>query len=190
MNSKAELRKRFKELRQQLNPQEIENLSQNIFSHLLLFLDKHPELQIIHLFLPIKKLKEVDTLFLLPELHKRKIQVLTSSLSNDGVMQTVLLKENHVLHEDNWGIPVPNPLIDFGSNRIDLVLVPLLVWDKAGNRIGYGKGHYDRFLQDLPEGTLKIGLSFFDPVIEPLEMESHDVALDKIIYPEGIWEVS
>ena len=68
----------------------------------------------------------------------------------------------------------------------DLVIVPLLAFDKKGYRVGYGKGFYDRFLQNSK--TLKIGLSFFAPTEEIIDVHLNDVRLDKCITPAGIIE--
>jgi 5-formyltetrahydrofolate cyclo-ligase len=55
------------------------------------------------------------------------------------------------LAKNSWGIPEPSPsdgrLDCFQANGLDLILMPGLAFDTNGNRIGYGKGYYDRFLQ-------------------------------------------
>jgi 5-formyltetrahydrofolate cyclo-ligase len=71
--------------------------------------------------------------------------------------------------------------------QIDLVLVPMLAFDKSGNRIGYGKGFYDRFLGKCLPDTQKIGLSYFDPV-DKIEVESTDIAMNAVVTPESVWE--
>jgi 5-formyltetrahydrofolate cyclo-ligase len=65
---------------------------------------------------------------------------------------------------------------------IDLVIVPGVAFDKAGNRLGRGKGYYDRFLRKLPATTPTIGLAFDFQVIESLPfVSSSDVAVKKVI---------
>jgi 5-formyltetrahydrofolate cyclo-ligase len=55
------------------------------------------------------------------------------------------------LSKNSWGIPEPSiadkRLDSFEANGLDVVLMPGLAFDRNGNRIGYGKGYYDRFLQ-------------------------------------------
>ena len=66
----------------------------------------------------------------------------------------------------------------------DMVLVPLLAFDKKGYRVGYGKGFYDRFLQNIE--TQKIGLSLFEVIDEINDVHLNDIRLDKCITPNGI----
>lgn len=62
----------------------------------------------------------------------------------------------------------------------DVVFVPGLAFDRAGNRIGYGKGHYDRVLP-LARGAFKVGLAFSFQVLESVPAEEHDVPLDCVL---------
>ena len=63
---------------------------------------------------------------------------------------------SQIIEENKWKIPEPLNGIVFDIKQLDVVFVPLVVFDLLGHRIGYGNGFYDRFLaQCLPE-TLKI----------------------------------
>jgi 5-formyltetrahydrofolate cyclo-ligase len=64
--------------------------------------------------------------------------------------------------------------------------VPLLAYDKHGNRVGYGKGFYDNFLSKCKPETIKIGLSFFPPEDKIDDVSENDVNLDFCVTPEGI----
>ena len=61
---------------------------------------------------------------------------------------------------------------------IDVVFVPLLAYDKQGNRVGYGKGFYDKFLSECKSNVVKIGLSFFDPEEFIEDVFENDVKLN------------
>jgi len=69
------------------------------------------------------------------------------------------------------------------SKDLDLVLVPLLAFDKENHRVGYGKGYYDRFLKQCRTDSKKIGLSFFHAVEKIDDVNEHDLALDVFIIP-------
>ncbi len=71
---------------------------------------------------------------------------------------------------------------------IDIVLVPLLVFDTAGYRLGYGKGFYDRFLPLCREDIVSIGFSYFEPVDPISDISQFDVPLTTGITPENIYE--
>ena len=64
------------------------------------------------------------------------------------------------------------------TEMIDVVFVPLLAYDKQGNRVGYGKGFYDKFLSECKPNVVKIGLSFFEPEELIEDVFENDVKLD------------
>lgn len=70
----------------------------------------------------------------------------------------------------------------------DLILVPLVAIDRAGNRLGQGKGHYDRVLPELKRrGALLIGLGWpVQRLDETFEAEAWDVQMDGFASPEGL----
>ena len=67
-----------------------------------------------------------------------------------------------------------------------MVFVPLLAYDKNGNRVGYGKGFYDNLLTKCREDVVKIGLSFFEPEDSISDVSAADVRLDFCVTPFGI----
>jgi 5-formyltetrahydrofolate cyclo-ligase len=71
-------------------------------------------------------------------------------------------------------------------SKIDVVFVPLLAFDKNGNRVGYGKGFYDNFLAKCREDVIKIGLSFFEPEEIIDDVFKTDIRLDYCVTPFGI----
>ena len=72
-------------------------------------------------------------------------------------------------------------------NTIEVVFVPLLAFDKKGHRVGYGKGYYDKFLSHCAPSTIKVGLTFFTPVVKIKDIETTDMALDYVISPDRIY---
>lgn len=66
-------------------------------------------------------------------------------------------------------------------NKIDLVVVPGIAFDHCGHRLGHGKGYYDRFLSQLPEGTPSVGLAFDFQILEHLPVLPHDRPVHKIL---------
>ena len=72
-------------------------------------------------------------------------------------------------------------------NEIDVVLLPLLIFDKKGYRVGYGGGFYDRFIAELPENTQLIGLSLFEPVEEIKDLNTFDKKMHHCITPTEIY---
>jgi 5-formyltetrahydrofolate cyclo-ligase len=79
------------------------------------------------------------------------------------------------------GIMEPSP--QSATVEPDIVLVPLAAFDRAGHRIGYGAGHYDRTLLQLRASKLivAIGLAFAVQEIETIPTLPHDVRLDYVL---------
>ena len=93
-------------------------------------------------------------------------------------------KKNDILEINKFGMLEPTLL----SAIIlpDIILVPLLAYDKKGNRVGYGKGFYDRFLRTQKNNIIKVGLSFFGPE-EIVEKKEFDQRLDFCVTPEKVF---
>jgi len=84
------------------------------------------------------------------------------------------------LEINSWGIPEPVDAQSADFNDADLVIVPLLVGDKFGNRIGYGGGYYDNLLKGFRGHT--VGLSLFT-LVDSLAVDPWDVPLEVILVP-------
>jgi 5-formyltetrahydrofolate cyclo-ligase len=83
-------------------------------------------------------------------------------------------------------IPVPKNLNPFEKEKIDIVIVPGVVFDIYKNRIGMGGGFYDRFLKDIRR-TLKVALAFeFQILNEKLPIDEYDIKVDIIITEKRI----
>ena len=64
---------------------------------------------------------------------------------------------------------------------IDLIIVPAVAFDKKGNRLGRGKGYYDRFLSSLPRRIPTIGLAFKSQILPQIPIGPSDIPVDKVI---------
>ena len=71
---------------------------------------------------------------------------------------------------------------------VDVVFIPLLAYDIKGNRVGYGKGFYDRFLTKCKNDLLKVGLSFFPPENQIIKTNNNDIAIDICVTPNKIFK--
>lgn len=74
--------------------------------------------------------------------------------------------------------------------EIDLAFIPGVAFDRRGNRLGYGRGYYDRLLKELPAGTMRVGLAFDCQVVDVLPAEEHDERVDWIVTETGILRVA
>ncbi|OOG73390.1 5-formyltetrahydrofolate cyclo-ligase [Flavobacterium sp. A45] len=184
---KKELRQKYKVLRQNITTTEIETLSLAIANEIL----KLPiwNKTYFHVFLPIEEQKEVNTEFILHLLSgKDKEIVISKSDFATREMTHFLLTDNTRIQKNEYNIPEPVDGLEVPAKKIDVVFVPLLAYDQKGNRVGYGKGFYDKFLSQCKPETIKIGLSFFEPEEMIEDVFESDVLLDYCVCPNEVYE--
>ena len=182
---KKELRIKYKELRQKLSIEEIDEKSL-VIANQLLKLDIW-ENTYFHLFLPIEEHKEINTEYVLNILQaKDKEIVISRSDFETTSMLHFLLTDNTKIKKNEYNIPEPINGLSVPTDMIDVVFVPLLAYDKQGNRVGYGKGFYDKFLSKCKPNVVKIGLSFFEPEELIEDVFENDVKLDFCVNPNEI----
>ena len=193
---KKELRQKYKALRNQLSEDDLEEMSLAIANKVLTL----PiwEKSYFHIFLSITEHKEVNTEFILHLLSgKDKEIIISKSDFETREMTHFLLTDNTKIKKNEYNIPEPIDGIEVPTSKIDVVFVPLLAFDKTGNRVGYGKGFYDKFLteckpdtsgSELAKQTIKIGLSFFEAEEKIEDVFESDVKLDYCVTPNGVYE--
>ena len=190
--SKQDIRKEFLKKRKALTEIEVDAFSKQIHDWFFRSIPVHAYAT-IHTFLPIKRNNEIDTYLIINTLQKHFVTDIVIPRSHeDGTMSHYLLTKDTVLEENYWGISEPSSVGSLHSSvlNIDLVLIPLLCFDKKGYRVGYGKGYYDRFLAECPPNILKIGLSVFEPINEIIDVTEFDIKMDYCITPNKIWSFS
>lgn len=183
---KSQIRKQYKSLREGLSKTQIENRSISIANRCL-------ELpiwnkQIMHIFLSIENQKEVDTSFLRTLLQGKDKEIVIPKIIDSVRLQHFLLTDHTLFKKNSLGIPEPVSGIEIKPSIIDVVFIPLLSFDSKGNRVGYGKGYYDRFLLNCKEECLKIGLSFFEEEQCVFDVEDTDIPLDFCVTPKQIYQ--
>lgn len=184
--SKKELRKLYRTKRNELTLEEIEQKSLAIANQCLTL----PiwDQSIYSIFLSIAKLKEINTEYLLNILQGKDKNITVSKTDFENLnLHHYLLTDNTRIAVNSWGIPEPIDGIEIQAQQIDVVFMPLLAYDTKGNRVGYGKGFYDRFLAECKEDVLKIGLSLFPPETNLFETHENDIPLDYCVTPTKIY---
>lgn len=82
---------------------------------------------------------------------------------------------------------VPEPVGPPAEGPVDVVVVPALALDRRGGRLGYGGGHFDRFLAGAAAGASSIGAVFHDQLVTDVPLLDHDVRLDVVVTERGVW---
>ena len=180
---KTFLRSYYKKKRFSLTKQEVDDLSQRVFKQL----DKLNiwKLKHYHIFISILKYNELDTSSIINKLKSEQKIIIVPKISNNELVHIAINDETEFGLND-YGIKEPNDGNHFVIENLDIIFIPLLAFDIEGHRVGYGKGYYDRFLKLTNNSTLKIGLSFFDPINKILDIDDNDVKLDYCVTPKQV----
>jgi|KBSMisStaDraftv2_1062788.scaffolds.fasta_scaffold01126_5 5-formyltetrahydrofolate cyclo-ligase len=187
--TKKEIRKIFREKRKSLNEAQVDKMQ----DLLLIQLQKLalPYTQCVHTYLAKAESNEPDTSAIIRWLQFRnpglKIVVPKVDL-NSGQLLPILFDGNESLVKNSFGIREPADGELVPVEWIDLVLVPLLAFDEKGFRVGYGMGFYDKFLAECRPDTIRLGLSFFDPVESISDTHAFDVPLTACVTPYRMYE--
>jgi 5-formyltetrahydrofolate cyclo-ligase len=107
----------------------------------------------------------------------------------DGPLVFRTWSEGDLLIADAAGVPAP--AASAAAVRPDMVITPLLAFDRAGGRLGQGGGHYDRTLAELRGSgpVFVLGLAYAGQELPEIPMEAHDQRLDAILTEIGYIEV-
>ena len=141
-------------------------------------------------FYPIEENNEVDTFLITDYLHFRNpnLTICYSKTDLENVtMQAIACHADSIFEANAYNIPEPLDTEAVDPALLDMVIVPLLACDLKGNRVGYGKGFYDRYLKQCRKDCLKIGFSYFEPVDSIDDRDEFDVPLDLCITPQRIY---
>ena len=186
--NKKELRQFFLLKRQKLS--RLDEQSQAISQQFFHFFDLG-KIKKVHVFLPILRQNEINTWLLIDEFrqnHPHVNIIISKSNFQTYRMESYILESHTQLIENNWGIPEPIDAKKCPDNTIDMILMPLLCFDKQGFRVGYGKGFYDRFLLQCKKNIIKIGLSLFEPVIKIDDIHENDVKMDYCVMTHCVFK--
>ena len=180
---KTFLRSHYKKKRLSLTKQEVDHLSQRVCKQL----DKLSiwRLKHYHIFISILKYNELDTSSIINKLKSKQKIIIVPKISNNELVHVAINDETE-FSLNEYGIKEPNDGNHFKIENLDIIFIPLLAFDIEGHRVGYGKGYYDRFLKLTNNSTLKIGLSFFDPINKILDIDDNDVKLDYCVTPKQV----
>ena len=129
---------------------------------------------------------EVETLSMIKKALKKgkKIAVPVCDKKRKVLTPCSLTEPDTQLAGGAYCIPEPVHKELFNTGDIDLVVVPAVVFDESGNRLGRGLGYYDKFLKNLPDRICRIGLAFDFQIVKSLEdlIEPQDIPVHKVIF--------
>ncbi len=179
---KKELRKKFLEKRNKLKEKEVKQMSLKIKERLY----SMPEfMNAKSVLIYVSKGNEVYTHDIIEEnLREKRISV--PSTTKDKIIPS-LINFFDELKVGMYGILEPKKVIEFPKDKIDFVILPGVAFDEKGNRIGYGKGYFDKFLKlvNCPSAALAFEMQITDKV----PIEKRDIPVNFVVTEQRLINV-
>ena len=175
--AKSTLRKEIRNRKRQFTSQQLNELSFAAIQRLLV----HPRLKVAKTIMLYYSLPdEVCTHTLVDSLLLSKKNVLLPRVTGEGTMELRRYTGPSDLAIGAYDImePTGEPFTDYAT--IDLAVVPGMAFSPIGDRMGRGKGYYDRFLPLIPQ-AYKIGICFPFQMVDSLPTDEHDIRMDEVI---------
>ncbi|GIL22230.1 MAG: 5-formyltetrahydrofolate cyclo-ligase [Bacteroidota bacterium] len=186
--NKDELRKHYLQKRLTLSEADYAQYNFRVYQHFFSGIDLS-FIKVVHTFLPITARREVDTWLIIDRIRREFPHIHISiprTANRTHTLENFYFEGLHQLVTTSWGIQEPRQGIPTEPEKIDLVLVPLLAFDKTGHRLGYGKGYYDRFLKLCRADCVKAGLSLFEAEEKIEDTNEFDVRMNLCVTPGGL----
>jgi len=129
---------------------------------------------------------EVQTVELITRLLDEKKSVSLPVISNSA-MSFRIIEDIMKLEKNEFDIPEPkdNAII---QEKHDVILIPCVGLDNEGNRIGYGQGFYDKYLEG--NNAIKIALSYSKQIVKSIPVSDNDIKMDWIITEKDVIKTS
>ena len=177
---KSKFRDKVLKLRKNNSKKLIDINPSNIHSY---FKKKNYNLKIIGGYYPINH--EIDDLEILNYFFLKGSLISLPKIKKKNQMEFYKWNKNEPLLLNKYGIPEPDT-----ANKVypDILFIPLVAFDKELNRLGYGGGFYDRYIQKISKikKIIKVGLAFSFQKLKTVPVNKHDKKLDIIITEKDI----
>lgn len=184
VNTKKQLRKQMRQIRDGMLAFEREEKSKEIVARFLTL----PEIkQVTTIYCYVSFRSEVNTMPLLHSLWELGKCVAVPRI-DENQMQFYEIASMDDLEVGYYGILEPKNACQL-AQKAELVVMPGLAFDEKGHRLGYGGGFYDKYLETIGE-CKKIALAFSEQMIEDVPVEGRDIVVEKIVTEERIYELN
>ena len=129
---------------------------------------------------------EIPTGVLLRRLLERGRRVLLPYVTGEETMEAAEVGPDDPLEESGYGPKEPARRVAVDPDQVDAVVTPGLAFDRSGHRLGYGGGHYDRYLARLGPHAVRIGIGFGAQLVEEIPAEETDQRLTLVVTDEEV----
>lgn len=144
----------------------------------------------IHIYLADAGRREVATWGIVHALfahHPEVIVAVPQLVGHPGLIENRAITPQTTFQTHRWGMQEPVEGRAITATDVQLVILPVVAFDQQGYRVGYGKGHYDRFLAQCRPSVIKVGLCLEEPVSAVTDLHAHDVPMDYCVTPRQVW---
>lgn len=174
---KKELRKQIRNRKRQFTADELNELSVPVMNRLLGMPEViNAKTILLYYSLP----DEVNTHQTVELLARQGKTVLLPKVIDGENMEIRIYESPEDLTEGNYGIMEPNGKLFTDYGKIDTAVIPGMSFDADNNRLGRGKGYYDRFLKNIPQ-AYKIGVCFDFQKEQNIPHDEYDIKMDTVI---------
>jgi 5-formyltetrahydrofolate cyclo-ligase len=182
---KNDLRNLYLEKRKKLSVEKIEKLSIDICNQIFEHFDLNGST--LSLYLPIKSKNEINTFHIWEKAARLEsiISVPKSNFKTHELTHIQLISKDQLII-NQYDIPEPVYGNEIKIKELKFIFIPLIAIDHNGNRVGYGKGFYDRFLSKCNKDCLFIGLNLFENIDVIDDINNYDIALDYCVTPTQV----
>lgn len=187
MENKRDLRKKILNIRNNMEKKDCTEKSAVIMEKLT-NTDIYKKAHVVFVYMDFNN--EVETMPLIKKmlLEKKKVVIPYTDTVNTVIIPSEL-KDMEGLVKSKFGYyePALDKIVPVNPEEFDLVVVPGVVFDRNLNRIGFGKGYYDRILCSLKNGAKAVAVAYDFQVLDEVPSEQHDVKMDMIITEKNIY---
>ena len=177
--AKEELRNHFADLRLNLSSEECRRKSNQIRKRVIETAEFRRS-KTVHTYISMPHKKEVDTFGIIEYMLQAGKNVVVPKMAGDGELDHIHLRSLDQLEQNAWGVQEPQSGKVVSVQEPNLVLVPMVAGDSEKNRLGYGKGYYDRFLSE--SSAVKMGLLYEIQLSKvKIPVEPFDISLDILV---------
>lgn len=174
---KKELRKHIREAKRQHTATQLDEMSTHIMQHLW----QHPRVQAAHTIMLYHSLPDEPCTHKLAErLRQVGKTVLMPKVTGATSMELRVYDGPDTLTIGSFGILEPDGTLFTDYAAIDTAVIPGMAFDPHGNRLGRGKGYYDRLLP-LAANAYKIGVCFAFQMLDNVPADAHDIRMDEVL---------
>jgi 5-formyltetrahydrofolate cyclo-ligase len=175
---KASLRRRLRQVRQSIPEQDRPGLVEQI-EDAVLSLPEMEAARTVMLFYSFGS--EVGTSGMAARVLGAGKRLLLPFLDEEAVMEAAEVQPGTALTLTSYGPREPAHRVAVSPGEVDVVVTPGLGFDRRGHRLGYGGGHYDRYLERMSERALRVGVAFSVQIVRHVPVEPNDQPVDVVV---------